>query len=42
VQFSALIGSAKVVVDHDPARIGKSVAVAIDIATHIGVGIKNE
>src|SRR5262249_27504062 len=42
VQVSAFVGSAKVVVDHDPAAIGKSVAVAIDIATHISVGIKNE
>jgi hypothetical protein len=42
VQLSALVGSAKVVVNHDPAAIGKQVAVAVDIATHVSVGIKNE
>ena len=41
-QLSALVGSAQVVVYHDPAAIGKSVAKGVDIATHIGVGIKNE
>src|SRR5215468_6979812 len=42
VQVSALVGSAKIVIDYDPAAIGKSVAVAVDIATHISVGVKNE
>ena len=41
-QLSALVGSAQVVVYHDPAAIGKSVAKGVDIAMHIGVGIKNE
>src|SRR5262249_49715292 len=42
VQFSALVGPAKIVVNYDPAAISKSVAVTVDIATHISVGIKHE
>src|SRR6266550_4361608 len=41
-QLSALVGSPQVVIDHDPAAIGKSVAKGVDIATDIGVRIKNE
>src|SRR5205807_3312736 len=33
---------ADVIVDHHPAAVGKPVAVAIDVAPHVGVGVENE
>ena len=41
-QLSALVGSAQVVIDRDPAAISKAVGVAVDVATDIGVSVKNE
>jgi hypothetical protein len=41
-QTFALVCAAQVVIDHHPTAIGKSIAIAVDIATNIGVGIKNK
>lgn len=41
-QACALICGGKVIVDHHPAAVGKSIAIVVDIAAHIGAGIKNE
>ena len=41
-QLPALVGSAQVIIDRDPAAISKAIAVAIDVATDVGVSVKNE
>src|SRR4029450_6628779 len=38
----ALVRAAQVIIDHHPAAMGKSLPIAVDIATDIGVGIENE
>jgi hypothetical protein len=41
-QAIALLCAAQIIVDHHPAVVRKPVAITVDIATNIGIGIKNK